>query len=182
MTTMNINGRHFLSRTAAVSGSMVLEFSLPPSRAKAAAVAAHPWYRGGSNNPEINAWLTIAPDDTVTIRVAQSEIGTGVFTACPMMIAEELQCVVRAEYASANRNAREKAPTWTLPVPGDGQYDPAGGGEPVQLKGEDGVYRHMGIGSSGAVRESRYYLPHGRCRGARAPAPCGCPGVGRLGC
>ena len=161
MTTMNMNRRDFLSRTAAVSGAMVLEFWLPPSRAKAAAVAAQPWYRDGSNDPEINAWLTIAPDDTVTIRVAQSEIGTGVFTACPMMIAEELQCdwsKVRAEYASANRNAREKAPTWTLPVPGDGQYDPAGGGEPVQLKGEDGVYRRMGIGSSGAVRESRYYL------------------------
>lgn len=53
---------------------MVLEFWLPPSRAKAAAVAAQPWYRDGSNDPEINAWLTIAPDDTVTIRVAQSEI------------------------------------------------------------------------------------------------------------
>ena len=40
--------------------------------------------------PEINAWLTIAPDDTVTIRVAQTEQGTGVLTSCPMMVAEEL--------------------------------------------------------------------------------------------
>jgi isoquinoline 1-oxidoreductase subunit beta len=160
MTTTQINRRDFLNRTAAVGGAMVLGFWLP-TRAKAARIAAQPWYRGGSNDPEINAWLTIASDDTVTIRVAQSEIGTGVFTTCPMMIAEELQCdwsKVRAEYASANRNAREKAPAWTLPVPGNGQYDPAGGGEPVQLKGEDGVYRRMGIGSSGAVRESRYYL------------------------
>src|ERR1700730_4720882 len=148
MTTTQINRRDFLNRTAAVGGAMVLGFWLP-TRAKAARIAAQPWYRGGSNDPEINAWLTIASDDTVTIRVAQSEIGTGVFTTCPMMIAEELQCdwsKVRAEYASANRNAREKAPAWTLPVPGNGQYDPAGGGEPVQLKGEDGVYRRMGIG------------------------------------
>ena len=43
MTTMNMNRRDFLSRTAAVSGAMVLEFWLPPSRAKAAAVAAQPW-------------------------------------------------------------------------------------------------------------------------------------------
>src|SRR5499427_1583573 len=160
MTTTQINRRDFLNRTAAVGGAMVLGFWLPPSRAKAAAVAAQPWYRG-SKDAEINAWLTIAPDDTVTIRVGQSEIGTGVFTTCPMMIAEELQCdwsKVRAEYASANRNAREKAPAWTLPVPGKGQYDPAGGGEPVQLKDQDGVYRRMGIGSSGAVRESRYYM------------------------
>jgi isoquinoline 1-oxidoreductase beta subunit len=158
MMTANLNRRDFLSRTAALGGAMVVGFWLSPSRAGAARVPAQPWYREGSGDPEINAWLTIAPDDTVTIRVGQSEIGTGVFTTCPMMIAEELQCdwsKIRAEYASANRNAREKAPAWTLSVPGNGQYDPAGGGEPVQLKGEDGVYRRMGIGSSGAVRESR---------------------------
>ena len=71
--------------------------------------------------PEINAWLTIAPDDTVTIRVAQTEMGTGVFTSCPMMVAEELQCdwsKVRAEYASPRRNYIEPAPEWTLPCPG----------------------------------------------------------------
>jgi hypothetical protein len=28
--------------------------------------------------PELNAWLTIAPDDTMTIRVAQTEMGTSV--------------------------------------------------------------------------------------------------------
>jgi isoquinoline 1-oxidoreductase beta subunit len=65
---------------------------------------------------------------------------------------------VRVEYASANRNVREKAPAWTIPVPGNGLLDPAGGGEPIQIKGEDGVYRRMSTGSSGAVRESRYYL------------------------
>jgi isoquinoline 1-oxidoreductase subunit beta len=160
-TSTDLNRRNFLSHAAAVGGTMVLGFWLPPTNAQAAAVPAQPWYRDGAKAPEINAWLTIAPDDTVTIRVAQSEIGTGVFTTCPMMVAEELQCdwsKVRAEYASANRNVREKAPAWTLPVPGDGQYDPAGGGEPVQLEGEDGVYRRMGVGSSGAVRESRYYL------------------------
>ena len=72
--------------------------------------------------PEINAWLTIAPDDTVTIRVAQTEQGTGVFTSCPMMVADELQCdwsKVKAEYASPQRNAVEKAPEWTMHVPGN---------------------------------------------------------------
>ena len=37
---------------------------------------------------ELNAWLTIDPDNTITIRVAQSEMGQGVLTALPMIIAD----------------------------------------------------------------------------------------------
>jgi isoquinoline 1-oxidoreductase beta subunit len=165
MTTKNTNSsdidrREFLSTAATVGGAMVLGFWLPPGTAEAQSAAAFPSYRDPMV-PEINAWLTIAPDDTVTIRVAQTECGNGVFTSCPMIVAEELQCdwkKVRAEYASAHRNATEKAPAWTIPVPGKGLHDPAGGGEPVQLQGEDGVYRRMGTYSSGSVREGRYYM------------------------
>src|SRR3954471_10839643 len=112
--------RDFLATATAASGALVLGFYLPAERAQAAAIQAEPWYRNAMV-PEINAWLTIAPDDTVTIRVAQTEMGTGVFTSCPMMVAEELQCdwsKVRAEYASPHRNATERAPAWTLRVPG----------------------------------------------------------------
>ena len=80
---------------------------------------------------EISAWLTIDPNGQVTIRVAQSEMGR-VFTAMPMLVAEELDCdwsQVKAEYASANRSVRE-----------------------------NGVYKRMGTGGSGAVRRSREYL------------------------
>jgi isoquinoline 1-oxidoreductase beta subunit len=120
-SNVNVNRRDFLASTAAVGGAMVLGFHLPSS-AKAAPIPGQPWYRDAMV-PEINAWLTIAPDDTVTIRVAQTEMGTGVFTSCPMMVAEELQCdwsKVRAEYASPHRNATERAPAWTLRVPGGG--------------------------------------------------------------
>ena len=84
--------------------------------------------------PEINAWIVISPDDTVTIRIAQTELGQGVWTSNAMMVCEELQCdwsKVRPQYASANRDAREKAPEWTLKVPGNGATDPKGGGEPT---------------------------------------------------
>jgi isoquinoline 1-oxidoreductase subunit beta len=155
--------REFLSTTAVVGGAMVLGFWLPPIAEAAepgTIVAAQPWYHE-SMVPEINAWITIAPDDTVTIRVAQAEEGTGTFTANPMMVAEELQCdwnKVRAEYASANRDYREKAPEWTLKVPGNGVTDPYGAGEPTDSPKKNGVYRLMLIGSSANVRECRYYL------------------------
>jgi isoquinoline 1-oxidoreductase beta subunit len=156
-----VNRREFLTTTSAVGGAMVLGFWLPRADAAAQSTVAYPRYRDPMV-PEINAWLTIAPDDTVTIRVAQTEMGNGVFTSCPMIVAEELQCdwkKVRAEYASANRNVKEKAPEWTIPVPGNGNSDPAGGGEPAQLgNGTNGVYRRMGTYSSGSVREGRYYL------------------------
>ena len=185
--------RDFLSATAAVGGAMVFGFWLPPARARAAGidspaaagieapaiegasrgvagrgVAAEPWYRD-AKVPEINAWITIAPDDTVTIRVGQTDIGTGVFTSNSMIVAEELQCdwkKVRVEYASANRDFKEKAPEWTLKVPGNGVDDPGRRGRSERserqtahsLKGEDGVYRRMTIDASGSVREGRYYL------------------------
>jgi isoquinoline 1-oxidoreductase beta subunit len=155
--------REFLTVTAAVGGAMVLGFWLP-DRAEAAGagptVGAQPWYRDPMV-PEINAWITIAPDDTVTIRIGQTEIGTGAMTCNAMIVADELQCdwtKVRAEYASANRDAKEKAPEWTLKVPGSGVGDVAGGSEPAMLRGREGVYRRMTIDSSGNVRESRYFL------------------------
>jgi isoquinoline 1-oxidoreductase beta subunit len=159
-----MNRRDFLTTTAAVGGAMVLGFWLPPRSAQAQSPApAYPAYRDPLV-PEINAWLTIAADDTVTIRVGQTECGNGVFTTCPMIVAEELQCdwkKVRPEYASANRNVREKAPEWTLKVPGNGLHDPAGGGA-VNINGEQlgatGVYRRMSTFSSGSVRTGRYYL------------------------
>ena len=38
---------------------------------------------------EINAWIVVDPDDTVTIRVAKQEMGQGSLTAMPMIVAEE---------------------------------------------------------------------------------------------
>ena len=168
--TFEIDRRQFLTTTAVVGGGMVLGFWLPGRKAEAAIIPAdlytrpEPWYRDALV-PEINAWIAIAPDETVTIRIGQTEIGTGVFTCNAMIVAEELQCdwtKVRSEYASANRDVKEKAPAWTIPVPGGGNaHDPNGGGKPDQVVGPEtdtGVYRRMGVGSSGNVRESRFYL------------------------
>ncbi len=53
-----------------------------------------------------DAWIRIAPDGRVTVVVDRSEMGQGVSTALPMLVAEELDADwsrVRYEFAPANR-------------------------------------------------------------------------------
>ena len=160
---LEVDRRQFLTTTAVVGGGLMLGFWVPrPAQAASVAgVAAEPWYRDAMV-PEINAWLTIAPDDTVMIRVGQVDLGTGTLTTNAMIVAEELQCdwsKVRAEFASANRDVREKAPEWTIDVPGGTHPNNVhGGGHVVMSTADKGVYRRMNVGSSSNVRENRYYL------------------------
>jgi isoquinoline 1-oxidoreductase beta subunit len=51
-----------------------------------------------------NAFLRIGVDDSVTVLLAHSEMGQGIWTALPMLIAEELECDwsrIRVEHAPA---------------------------------------------------------------------------------
>ena len=162
-----LNRRDFLSSTATIGGAMVVGFWFPSTRCAEAQTApptpgqyvpAQLWYREALV-PEINAWMTIAPDDTVTMRINQTEIGTGVLTSNSMIVAEELQCdwsKVRVEYASANRNVREKAQPWArMAEPNDtGNIV----GNTATEESGDGVYGRLLIHSSGNIRENKYYL------------------------
>ena len=116
--------RDVLSTAAAATGALVVGFWMP-QRAAAQEInppGANPAGATWATEPavdEVNAWVVVAPDDTVTIRIAQTELGQGVWTSNAMMVCEELQCdwsKVRPQYASANRDGREMAPEWTLDV------------------------------------------------------------------
>jgi isoquinoline 1-oxidoreductase beta subunit len=159
--------RQFLVSAAAANAAFVLGFFIPP-RARAQPPRGAVWYEEPAV-PEINAWIVIERDDTVTIRIAQTELGQGVWTSNAMMICEELQCdwsKVRSQYASANRDARERAPEWTLSAPGNGGTDPNGGGEPAfrnrartGVNGiPDSLYRRMRTNEAASVKDGRYYL------------------------
>src|SRR5258708_27104870 len=125
--------RDLLTTAATATGALVVGFWLPQ---RAPAQNANPQGAVWANDSavdEVNAWVVVAPDDTVTVRIAQTDLGQGVWTSNAMMVCEELQCdwtKVQPEYASSNRDARERAPEWTLKVMGNGATDPKGGGEP----------------------------------------------------
>jgi len=94
--------REFLKTAALSAAGLVIAFYVPPGRrfaqaAETTAPAAPPL-------PPANAFLRIGSDDTVTVVLAHSEMGQGIWTSLPMLIAEELDAdwsTVRVEHAPA---------------------------------------------------------------------------------
>ncbi|MFZ0468938.1 MAG: molybdopterin cofactor-binding domain-containing protein, partial [Thiogranum sp.] len=98
MPRLAVTRREFMRISAALGGGLLIGIQLDNSAQADAAAEAD-----GAFAP--NVWLTITPDDVVSIRVASSEMGQGVMTALPMLIAEELDAdwdTVRAEFAPIN--------------------------------------------------------------------------------
>src|SRR3989475_6140663 len=85
MSHATVNRREFLKTGAAAGASLVIGLYLPtfdPSASHAAA-AREPF--------KPNAWIEIRPDSWVIIWTGRSEMGQGVRTAMPMIVAEELE-------------------------------------------------------------------------------------------
>jgi isoquinoline 1-oxidoreductase beta subunit len=104
VSAAGLSRRAFLTRTAVAGGGLLLGLSLPAGVRRA--FAQEPATAGGAARPITpNAFLRIAPDDTVTILLKHSEMGQGVSTSMPMVVAEELECdwqKVRCEHAPAD--------------------------------------------------------------------------------
>ncbi|HEY8573030.1 xanthine dehydrogenase family protein molybdopterin-binding subunit [Phenylobacterium sp.] len=91
------NRRQFLTASAAAGGGLMLSFSI--------AAKAEAQSRGAQS---LNAYVTVAPDGIVTIVAKNPEVGQGVKTMLPMMIAEELDVPwekVRVEQADNDPKA-----------------------------------------------------------------------------
>jgi len=83
-----LDRRSFLKISALVGGGLVLGFYLRSTSSLLGAEIAKP-QEGTEFSP--NAFIRIAPDGTVTIVSKQPEIGQGIKTSLPMIIAEELE-------------------------------------------------------------------------------------------
>jgi isoquinoline 1-oxidoreductase beta subunit len=79
--------RIFLKSSAAASAALLLPFHLSGKfRALQASGSS------GSNFFSPNAWLEVSPDGDIKIWCGKSEMGQGVRTSLPMIVAEELSC------------------------------------------------------------------------------------------
>jgi isoquinoline 1-oxidoreductase beta subunit len=88
--------RQFLATSASAAAGLIIGCHVPWRRASA--------QEGSGRLPAPNAFLRIAEDESVTMLLAHSEMGQGIWTTLPMLIAEELGCdwsKVRVEHAPA---------------------------------------------------------------------------------
>jgi isoquinoline 1-oxidoreductase subunit beta len=110
MAATDFTRRSFLNASVTLGGGLILGLTLPGKSGNTSAAAAS---RGAA---QLNAWLKIAPDNSITFIVDRSEMGQGVFTALPMLLAEEL-------HVSLDAIGIEAAPV------GDAYVSPGNGGQ-----------------------------------------------------
>lgn len=98
---VNVSRRTFLKGASAVGGGLVLGVSLPVFDALGQQVAP-------AQPGRLNTFVQIGTDGTVTVTLTQAEMGQGVQTSLPMIVAEELEAdwtkvkVVQAAALPAN--------------------------------------------------------------------------------
>ena len=92
---MTTSRRDFLKTSSLATGGLLMGFALPGTLQAAGAVYTP------------NAWVHIADNNIITLISARSEMGQGVYTSMPMLIAEELNVDIRKiKVAFAPPNAK----------------------------------------------------------------------------
>lgn len=100
--SINLSRRGFIIGTGATGLTIGVLASCAPGSENAANAAP---------NEEVNAWVHIATDDTVTVRIARSEMGQGTLTGLAQLVAEELDCdwdKVTTEYPTPGENLKRE--------------------------------------------------------------------------
>ncbi|MFC4309710.1 molybdopterin cofactor-binding domain-containing protein [Steroidobacter flavus] len=94
----DLSRRGFIKSTAAAAGGLVVACYLPGC-SKPEQVAKH---SGPPKMVKANAWLQIGTDGSITMFCDKSEMGQGVYTALPTLLAEELgvePTTIKVEFA-----------------------------------------------------------------------------------
>jgi isoquinoline 1-oxidoreductase beta subunit len=107
MSRITQDRRGFLKVSGAAASGLVLGFYIPQRFGPVTVKAAGPFAP--------NAFLRILPDDTVTVLVGKSEMGQGVYTSLPMILAEELDC----DWSRVQVESAPAAPEYYDPMMGE---------------------------------------------------------------
>lgn len=100
-----ISRRNFLKVGAAAGGGLIIGFCLPGVTRFANAARKEQAFAP-------NAFVRIGTDDVVTILVNKAEMGQGVYTSLPMLVAEELE----ADWSKLRVESAPVAPAYNHPV------------------------------------------------------------------
>ena len=88
-----LSRRHFILGGLGVTSALVVGWGLLPPRQRLHGSAP---LKAGEGSAVLNGWVSIAADGSVGVVVAKSEMGQGVTTALPMLVAEELDVPMSA--------------------------------------------------------------------------------------
>ena len=125
---LDLSRRKFVIGSATGSAGLSLGFGLATRNSHAA-------HHADGAKTEVDAWVLIAPDDTVTIRIVRSEMGQGTLTGLAQMVADELD----ADWSKV---------TTEQPTPG-------------QNVARDRVWGSFSTGGSQVIRASQQYVREG---------------------
>ncbi len=89
--TIAFTRRAFIRASPSAAGGLAIAV-FAPAFAGAAQIFGEPAGSDSAIGPEVNAFVVIDPDNSITLRVAKSEMGQGVLTSLAMILAEELEC------------------------------------------------------------------------------------------
>jgi isoquinoline 1-oxidoreductase beta subunit len=158
----DVSRRTFLKAGAAIAGGLVIGFSIPLARRFMQTPEA------GSATFAPNAFLRIGADDSVTVILAHAEMGQGVWTTLPMLIAEELDAdwsKIRVEHAPA-------AAAYGMPQMGGMQIT----GGSTSTRFEFDRYRQAGAAARALLVQAaaqRLGVQPGECRTENGVVVCG---------
>ncbi|GIS66118.1 MAG: hypothetical protein CM1200mP4_4660 [Rhodospirillaceae bacterium] len=95
----NITRRTFVATAAAAGGGIVFGLPFPKAGSRVAQAAFKDMnYAPVSGGAEINAYIHVAADNTITFGCPSTEMGQGSGTSLFMMFAEEFECLLKVPF------------------------------------------------------------------------------------
>ena len=152
MTVVTLSRREALQLGLAAGGGLLLGCSVPAARPLAGESSTAP--------AALNAWVQIATDGTITLVTPDAEMGQGVHTALPLILAEDME----ADFADVRVVHCGYDPAYNNPLKG---YQATG--QSAAVRGYYTLLRRIGASARDmliAAAAARWQVPVADCRAA----------------